>query len=213
MAMAALSSAVMHRVAGRRSGSRAAIRAKALDEYSDSELMTVIADGDMGALGELYDRFAPIAFGLALRVLGDRGLAEDAVQDAFLSVWRSAESFDGRQGSARSWTLMLVHRRAVDLVRRNQRLVPQDSPEPTDPVGPSHAECTALDAARRSVQAALASLPAKQRKVLDLAYYGGYTQQEIATSLRIPIGTVKSQTFQALRRLQLLLAPAGNLPD
>ena len=89
--------------------------------WSDRELMVGVAQGDAEAFGQLYDRFAPKAYGLALRVLRDRELAEDAVQEAFLSVWRSAPRFDRRRGPAQAWVLMLVHRRAVDLVQRTQR--------------------------------------------------------------------------------------------
>jgi RNA polymerase sigma-70 factor (ECF subfamily) len=192
-----------------------AAAAPPLAARSDAELMAALAHGDQRALGELYDRFAPVAYGLALRVLRDRGLAEDAVQEAFLSVWRSAARFDSRRGSVRGWVLILVHRRAVDLVQRNQRHREQTH-EQTDEqtgkhLGPSAAEVTELDAERRKVQAALAALPAKQRTALELAYYGGCTQKEIAARLDLPVGTVKSQTFDALRRLrQLLLEPSEN---
>lgn len=189
-------------------GPRAAAPVQVPATLSEPELIADIAAGDVSALGELYDRFAPNAFGVALRVLRDHGLAEDAVQEAFLSVWRSAASFDNRRASVRSWILMLAHRRAVDLVDRNQRQRMHDSRQPAEQLGPSAADMTELDAERRTVQAALASLPAKQRKVLDLAYYGGYSQQQIATSLAMPLGTVKSQTSDALRRLRLLLGPA-----
>ena len=178
----------------------------------DNELMDEIAVGDARALGELYDRLAPDAYGLAFRVLRDRELAEDAVQEAFVSAWRSAARFDGRRGSARAWVLMLVHRRSVDLVQRNERgneLVGDGYPEQT---GPSVADISELDAERRTVQSALASLPAKQRAVLDLAYYGGRTQQEIAAGLALPIGTVKSQTFEGLRRLRELLTSPHRRP-
>lgn len=174
-----------------------------LGAHSESDLMKAIAKGDEGALDELYTRFAPLAYGLALRILRDRQLAEDAVQEAFLSVWRSAARFDARRGGARTWVLMLVHRRAVDLVQRNQRH--RDTELASEPLAPSAAETSELNADRRDVQAALGALPPKQRAALDLAYYGGYTQQEIAAHLDVPLGTVKSQTFDALRRLRHVL--------
>ncbi len=181
----------------------------ALAGRSDGELMAVIACGDEHALGELYDRLAPTAYGVALRVLRDRELAEDAVQEAFLSVWRSAASFDNSRGSARTWVLTLVHRRAVDLVKRTQRQRNLGAEQETELLGPSAADIGDLNGERRAVQAALAALPDKQRTALDLAYYGGHTQQEIATRLDVPLGTVKSQTFEGLRRLGQLLGVAS----
>lgn len=177
----------------------------ALSSVGDSELMSLVAEHDERALGELYDRFALDAYRLALRVLCRRELAEDAVQEAFLSIWRFAVKFESDRGSARNWILMVVHRRAVDLVRRNRHYCPQDDDRAPGPLAPSAADVTALDAERRTVQAALASLTEKHRAVLELAYYCGYTQEEIAARLAIPIGTVKSQTYEALRRLQQLL--------
>lgn len=181
--------------------------ATALGAYSDYDLIALVAEGNERALGELYDRFAPMGYGLAVRVLRERELAEDAVQEAFLSLWRFADRFDSRRGTARNWVLTLVHRRSVDLVRRNERRRRQDTQLLSTPLAPSAAETTELDAERRTVQAALALLPEKQRTVLELAYYGGYSQQEIAARLAIPIGTVKSQTYHALHRLQQLLEP------
>lgn len=171
----------------------------------DEALIRSIAVGDELALGELYDRFGTAAYRLALRVVRDPGLAEEAVQDAFLSVWRSASKFDGKRGAARSWLLMLVHRRAVDLVKR--AVVRREDPveELPESVGPSTADAAHLRDERRRVRAALDSLPAKQRKTLELAYYGGYSQSEIAEHLRLPLGTVKSRMFAGLSRLAELL--------
>ena len=172
------------------------------------QLMNLIASGDECALGEFYDRHAGIAYGLALRVVREPGLAEDAVQEGFLSVWRSAGSFDSRRGAPRNWLLTLVHRRAVDLVQRNQRYRELNYEQASQPLSPSAAETVELNTERRKVQVALAALPAKQRTALELAYYGGYTQREIATRLQLPIGTVKGQIFHGLKRLRnLLLEP------
>ncbi len=170
----------------------------------DSSLLAAVAGGDHDALGELYDRFGGVAYGLALRVLRDHGLAEDAVADAFLSVWRSAGGFDARRGSAKNWILTLVHRRAVDLVQRSERerRVEEDVIERIDA---SAADTAELNAERARVQTALAALPAKQRAALELSYYGGYTQAQIALALDLPVGTVKSQVFNGLKRLAQLL--------
>lgn len=153
----------------------------------------------------MYDRFPPAAFRLAVRILRDHRLAEGAVAEGFISVWRTAARFDAERSAVGSWILMLVHRRAVDLVRSNQRYCEQTG----EPAGfvPSAADVADLNSERRPVQIALAALPVKQREALELAYYGGYTQQEIATRLGLPIGTIKSQTFSGLHRLRQLLQP------
>jgi len=188
--------------------STAASPARELESRSDSELIVAIAGGEADPLGELYDRYSRVVYGLALRIIRDRALAEDAVQEAFLSVWRAAGSFNDRRGSARSWLLLLAHRRAVDVVRRNQRSRVRDDSDGAHDFSLSSlpaSDAAELDAERRTVQTALASLSTKQRTVLELAYYGGYTQQEIAARLGLPIATVKSQTSEALRRLRDLL--------
>jgi RNA polymerase sigma factor (sigma-70 family) len=146
-----------------------------------------------------------VAYGLALRVLRDSALAQDAVQDAFLAAWRTAASFDPRRGTAQTWLLTLVHRRAVDVVRREQRR--RTDPLDDAPVasGESTEEEASVREQRREVQAALAQLPPDQREALELAYYGGLTQSELAERLGIPIGTVKSRMFAALSKLRELL--------
>lgn len=191
----------------RRANGRSARRAAVLTTHEDVALMALVAKGDEEALGELYDRFGADGYRLALRVLCQRELAEDAVQEAFLAIWRSAERFDSRQGTPRTWILTLVHRRAVDLVRRNERYRAHEEQQLPTLLAPSAAETTELGAERRRVQTALASLPDKQRTVLELAYYGGLTQHEIAARLAIPVGTVKSQTYHALSHLRDLLDP------
>jgi RNA polymerase sigma-70 factor, ECF subfamily len=172
---------------------------------SDEELLAAIARGDERALGELYDRFGGVAYRLALRVLRDPALAQDAVQDAFLAAWRTAVAFDPARGKASTWLLTLVHRRAVDLVRREDRR----RAEPLDeaPVAPGDAvdESVEVREERRRVQAALARLPPDQREALELAYYGGLSQSEVAERLGVPLGTVKSRMFTGLSKLRDLL--------
>jgi RNA polymerase sigma-70 factor (ECF subfamily) len=176
---------------------------------SDEHLIAFVAAGDDAALAELYHRFGRIAYGLALRVLRDPALAEDAVQEAFLDVWRSAGRFRSERGRARTWVLTLAHRRAVDLVRRQPRV----SLEPLADGGPAEVESAEevvwLRAERRRVQLALAQLPQRQRQLLELAYFGGLTQSEIAAKLDLPVGTVKSGTWGALTRLRNLLDGEG----
>ena len=170
----------------------------------DEALIGSIAAGDELALGQLYDRFGAVAYALALRVARDPGLAEEAVQDAFLSVWRSASRFDGERGSARTWLLMLVHRRAVDLVRRAARRGEKPMQAPPEGAAASTAEAD-VRAERRRVRTALDSLPARQRQAIELAYYGGYSQSQIAEHLSLPLGTIKSRMFAGLSRLRDLL--------
>ena len=176
----------------------------------DHDLLAACAEGDEQALGSLYDRFGNVAYALALRVVHDAALAEDAVQEAFLEVWRHAARFDRSRGTASTWILMLVHRRAVDLVRRQARFnaLPEhlEGMTPRAVVAESADDDVALREARREVQAALATLSRAEREVLDLAYWGGLTQSEIATALGIPPGTVKSRTFTALARLREALS-------
>jgi RNA polymerase sigma factor (sigma-70 family) len=172
---------------------------------SDEQLIEAVARGDEQALAELYDRFGGTAYRLALRVLRDGALAEDAVQDAFLSAWRTAVSFDARRGSASTWLLTLVHRRAVDLVRREDRRRTEVLDDAPVPAGDATDETAEVREERRRVQAALAQLTSDQREALELAYYGGLSQSELAERLGVPLGTVKSRMFAGLARLRDLL--------
>jgi RNA polymerase sigma-70 factor (ECF subfamily) len=172
---------------------------------SDEAVLEAVGRGDHDALGLLYDRFGRVAYGLAFRILRDRALAEDAVQEAFLAVWRSADAYKRERAKPSTWILTVVHRRAVDVVRREQRRrgEPLESaPEPA--AGPVDEDVTLRDR-RAAVQAALAELPGDQRQALELAYYGGLTQSQLAESLGVPLGTVKSRMFAGLGRLRELL--------
>ena len=180
-----------------------------LAHLSDEALLALCSRADDNALGELYDRYGRVAYGLALRVVRDRALAEDAVQEAFLAVWRSAGVFRAEQGKPSTWILTLVHRRAVDLVRREERR----RADPLDDVDPPTGEATDeeawLRAQRQVVQEALRKLPPEQREAIELAYYGGFTQSELAEKLGQPLGTIKSRMFAGLKHLRALLAEAG----
>jgi RNA polymerase sigma factor (sigma-70 family) len=176
-----------------------------LGQLTDEEVLARVARADEDALAEAYDRLGRVAYGLAYRILRDAALAEDAVQDAFLAVWRTAVSFDPARGKASTWILTLVHRRAVDLVRREDRRRVQPLDDAPAAAGEATDETAAIRAQRRAVQAALAQLPPDQREALELAYYGGLSQSELAEKLGVPLGTVKSRMFAALSKLRDLL--------
>jgi RNA polymerase sigma factor (sigma-70 family) len=180
-----------------------------LGRLSDEALLTLVADGDEDALAELYDRYGRVAYGLAQRVVRDPALAEDAVQEAFLAVWRSAATFRAERAKPSTWILTLVHRRAVDLVRREARRRGDPLEAAPDPVARPAEEEVDVRRNRRIVQDALRRLPDDQRQALELAYYGGLTQSELAERLGLPLGTVKSRMFTGLRRLRELLEEAG----
>src|SRR6185295_6236068 len=183
---------------------------KELAHLSDEALVALVARSDDLALAELYDRHGRVAFGLALRVLRDRGLAEDTVQEAFLAVWRNAGRFMAERSKASTWILMLVHRRAVDRVRREARrtVEPLDA-APEDAGGPTAEEAAWLSLERSRVREALKTLPDPQREAIELAFYAGFTQSELAERLGVPLGTIKSRMFTGLKRLRELLAQAG----
>ena len=175
-------------------------------DRTDERVLEAVGRGDHDALGELYDRYGRLAYGLAFRILRDRTLAEDAVQEAFLAVWRSADAYKRERAKPSTWILTVVHRRAVDLVRKEERRRGEPleaAPEPA--AGPAD-EDAALRDRRVAVQAALTALPGDQRQALELAYYGGLTQSELAERLGVPLGTVKSRMFAGLGRLRELLA-------
>jgi RNA polymerase sigma-70 factor (ECF subfamily) len=176
---------------------------------SDEALIALVARGDDTALAELYDRVGRVAYGIAFRILRDERLAEDAVQEGFLAVWRSAATFRAERAKASTWVVTLVHRRAVDIVRREERrraepLEPVGGQDTPDPAGSAEDEAW-LGFERERVLSALAALPDAQRESLELAYYGGYSQSELAEMLGVPIGTIKSRMFAGLARLRELL--------
>lgn len=180
-----------------------------LAHLSDEALVALVARADDSALAELYDRVGRVAYGLALSILRDERLAEDAVQEGMLSVWRTAASFRADRAKASTWILTLVHRRAVDLVRREERRRADALDEATErsiPEPSGSAEETAwLGFERDRVQQALRLLPDTQREALELAYYGGFSQSELAQRLGLPLGTIKSRMFAGLASLRELL--------
>lgn len=179
---------------------------------SDEALVALIASGQADAVGLLYQRYGRPAYSLARRICGDGGIAEDAVQEAFLALWRDPGRFDPSRGGFGSWLLTLVHHKAVDAVRKEssirRRTVSVGDGEGWNvPPGPGADQPALSSVVAREVREALARLPADQRQALALAYYGGYTQREVAAITGVPIGTVKSRMFTGVQRLRRLLQP------
>jgi RNA polymerase sigma-70 factor (ECF subfamily) len=180
-----------------------------LAHLSDEALVLLAARSEQSALAELYDRYGRPAYGLALRVLRDDTLAEDAVQEAFMSLWRTAPRFVPERGKASTWILTLVHRKAVDIVRREQVRRTDALVEEAGEQAQGADEEAWLRLQRERVQNALRQLPDQQREAIELAYYGGFTQSELAERLGQPLGTIKSRMFAGLARLRELLEEPG----
>ncbi|WP_347060407.1 sigma-70 family RNA polymerase sigma factor [Blastococcus sp. HT6-30] len=185
------------------------------DGVGDVELLRRIRAGDRSAVDELYDRFRRPAFALARRILGDDGLAEDLLQEVFLMVWRDPSGYDRARGSFASWLLAVVHHKAVDAVRREESQRRRQARAEDEAVlgGPVAARDVEDDAWSRvvaeQVRSALGELPGPQKKVLTLAYYGGYTQREVAALTGTPLGTVKTRMLAGMRRLRPELGGAS----
>ncbi len=178
--------------------------------------MELVRDGNADAFEVVFDRHAGAAFSLAHRMCGARSRAEDVVQEAFLSLWRSGVRYDRTRGSVRSLVLSVVHNRAIDVIRREMARDARDvrdetlfermqAPERTD------AEVERRDDASR-VRSALSELPADQRHVIELAYFGGFTHSQIAKMLELPSGTVKGRMRLGLSKLRLSFDGAGSIP-
>jgi RNA polymerase sigma-70 factor (ECF subfamily) len=189
-----------------------------LTDLADDELLAAIARGDAGALAALYDRHARAALALAHRVCGDWTMAEDAVQEAFLSVWRHAASYAPARGSARTWLLRVVHNRAVDRLRRQRG---SGTDEPLTEVlaellaDPAPEVWTQVSAGltRAALAKALAALPAEQREAITLAYFGGLTATESAARTGVPVGTVKGRLRLGLEKMRTSLGREGTEGD
>jgi RNA polymerase sigma factor (sigma-70 family) len=181
------------------------------EPIDDLELHRRVRAGDSGAFAALYARYGPAAYGLALRVTGQAVLAQDVVHDAFMAVWRAPEAYDPTRGAFRTFFLSLVHHRAVDTVRREERLrrrteqAVNPGTAADEDVAEGVVEEAWLEARRGEVRRALSALPEEQKTVIELAYFQGYTQTRIAEELRIPLGTVKTRTLAAMRKLRAAL--------
>jgi RNA polymerase sigma-70 factor (ECF subfamily) len=177
--------------------------------------MELVRHAEASAFEVIYDRHAGVAFSLAYRMCGKRALAEEVVQDAFLSIWRSGARYDRRRGSVRTWVLGITHHRAIDVLRRN---VVQERHRASDEGIEERFEApdrTDVEVARREeaveVRGVLEGLPADQRRAIELAYYGGFTQSEIAGMLDVPIGTVKGRMRLGLEKMRALLDPSAEV--
>jgi RNA polymerase sigma-70 factor (ECF subfamily) len=180
----------------------------------DAALLGQVASGDETALETLYARYGGSCFALARRILDDAGLAEDVVQQVFIALWKGS-GYDVRRGALSTWLMSVTHHKAVDVLRREaprrKRLASEQALLELAAAGPGPADETWMRLRAERTREALRTLPAEQREVLLLAYYGGYTQTEIADLTGLPLGTVKSRTLAALRRLRVALS--GELDD
>ena len=164
-----------------------------------------VASGELDALEELYDRYRALAYAVALRITGDTTAAEDAVQEAFLGVWRNAARYEEGRGSVKTWLLSIVHHRAVDTLRRRRATIELPDVEAATPAALTVPDVWGEVAGRldgEEVRVALSSLPSAQREAIELAYFDGLTQQEISTRTSTPLGTVKSRMRLALVSLR-----------
>ncbi len=177
-----------------------------LRKLADEDLMALVASSDADAFEVVLERHADAAFSLAYRICGTRSLAEDIAQEAFLAVWRSGGRYDRARGSVRTWTLGIVHNRAVDALRRSgarERRRASDEGIEEQLEAPERTDAQAVESAvAHDVREALVALPEEQRRVIELAYFGGFTHVEIASMLDAPIGTVKGRMRLGLRKLR-----------
>jgi RNA polymerase sigma-70 factor (ECF subfamily) len=187
-----------------------------LEDARDRDLVRRVGEGDEDAFRQLFRRYGPVAKALAVRIVRQTHMAEETVQEAFLVLWRSPDSYNEDRGSFRAWLLSTVHHRAVDMVRREEahrrRSEGADAPEPVEDVGQQVVEETDLAESRVRVRAALEQIPPEQRQVLELMYYRGKTQTMIADELGLPLGTVKSRTLLGMRRLRALVSRSEPTP-
>jgi len=182
-------------------------------ELADEELMQLVRRGDARAFELIYERHSGAAFSLAYRMTGKRVTAEEVVQEAFLALWRANARYDRTRGSVRTWVLGIVHNRAIDALRRGmvhdrRRASDEGLEERFESRERTDVEVARRDEARE-VRSALGSLPPDQLKVIELAYFGGFTHSEIAEMLETPIGTVKGRMRLGLAKMRAQLGPAG----
>jgi len=185
------------------------------NELSDEALLNAIAGGAVWAMDSLYQRYSRILYSLAYRMVADHQIAEDLLQDAFLSVWRRSTSYSPQAGAARSWLISIVHHRAIDHLRRvRRRSTIQEAPLEELEFDETAAVADVWDEAWRNIQssqvrAALMQIPTEQRMVIELAYFQGWTHTEIAEGTQTPLGTVKARMRLGLNHLKRTLLEEG----
>ena len=177
---------------------------------ADEQLMESVQDGDAGAFEALYDRHGGAAYSLAFRIVGTHAAAEDATQDAFISIWRSQKNYLPERGSVRNWILRIVRSRTIDSLRRSlvhdRRRASGEGVEETEPATERTDEEALRRDEARNIRTALEKLPEQQVRVIELAYFGGFTHVEIAEMLDTPLGTVKGRMRLGLDKLHTELA-------
>jgi RNA polymerase sigma factor (sigma-70 family) len=190
------------------------VRGNPYQGLRDGQLVELVARKDAGALEALYERYGRAAYSLARRILTEETLAQDVVQEVFLSLWREAGRFDAGRGTVATYLLSMTHHRAVDVVRREENLRrwrTSDEGLELEPDPKARVEDEAEASERRAeVRAALKDLPDAQREALLLAYFGGYTQREVAALIGVPLGTVKTRMAAGMRKMKAALQDAGH---
>jgi RNA polymerase sigma-70 factor (ECF subfamily) len=188
-----------------------AVRRKKAERLADEELMPLIGAKDPEAFAVFYDRHGSVAYSLAYRIVGEQATAEDVTQEAFISIWRSGARFDQTRGSVRSWMLSIVRNRAIDALRSRAGKAPKLNFDDDAILEQRPSEqLTEEEAMRREtageVRGALVELPAEQSKVIELAYFGGFSQLEISRMLGLPLGTVKGRMRLGLEKIRSQIA-------
>src|SRR5438552_6903168 len=181
----------------------------AVVNLTDDDITRLISRSSPEGIEALYDRYGPLAYTVALRILSDQSAAEDVVQEAFLAVWRRGTTYQAARGSLRSWLCTIVRNRAIDRLRGDRGRPHVEAPSvieerevsPSDPWAAVEAELTGHE-----VRRALAGLPVEQRQTIELAYFGGYSQSEIAATMEVPLGTVKGRVRMAMEKMPTALA-------
>lgn len=192
------------------------ITPQAAAKLDDEELLTLVGSRDQVAFEAFYDRFERRAFSLAYRVLGERSAAEDTVQEAFFSIWKSGERYDQARGSAGAWALGIVRNRSIDMLRSKASKTPtldsdDDGILESRPSGERTDEQAMTRETEREVRGAISELPEKQSKVINLAFFGGFSQSEISSMLDLPLGTVKGRMRLGLEKIRGGLADQGQV--
>lgn len=177
--------------------------------YTDEQLIRALTRGEAWAMTVIYERYGRLVFSLALKILNDRGAAEEAVQEVFVKVWKRARDFDVSRGKFSSWLTGITHNHAIDELRRRRArpTAAEDEDALTQVVAndPTPIDMAMQSLERRRIVEALKAIPLEQRRCIELAYFEGYTQQEISERLREPLGTVKTRMRLGMQKLKSLL--------